>query len=65
MKHLPKITMRDLLWLIVLVVLSVLLWKEHKEVTNLRRQLQSAQMREAELEAERVQLQTNLLRHPF
>lgn len=39
MKSLPKLSIRDLLWLIVVVVLSVLLWKQHKETANLAREL--------------------------
>jgi len=61
MKHLPKLTMRDLLWLIAVVALAVLWWMERKEVINLRTKVQSSQMRQAELEAENVQLQKNLM----
>jgi hypothetical protein len=38
MKSLPKVSLRDLLWLIVVVVLSVLLWKQSKEIASLHKQ---------------------------
>jgi phage regulator Rha-like protein len=37
----PKVSLRDLLWLIVVVVLSVLLWKQNKEISDLHKQHQA------------------------
>jgi sensor domain CHASE-containing protein len=63
MKSLPKVTLRDLLWLVVVVVLSVLLWKQNKEISNLHKQQDAARVeaeanqrlaeaRQADLEAQ-------------
>jgi len=39
MKYLPKLSVRDLLWLIVVVALSLLWWRDHSRVANLERAL--------------------------
>jgi sensor domain CHASE-containing protein len=73
MKSLPKLTLRDLLWLIVVVVLSVLLWKQNKEISDLHKQQDAARVeaeanrlvaeaRQADLEAQIQQLIVQLKR---
>jgi hypothetical protein len=42
MKSLPKVTVRDLLWLTVVVALSVLWWTDRQELISLRKQQQQA-----------------------
>lgn len=38
----PKLSIRDLLWLTVIVALAVMLWMNHKEVARLNLQLKTA-----------------------
>jgi len=42
MKSLPKVSLRDLLWLIVVVALSVLWWMDHRELARVRKELHAA-----------------------
>jgi len=51
MKHLPKLTLRDLLWLIALVALAVLWWTDHKELVVFRKQQAAAERANAEAQA--------------
>ena len=51
MKHLPKLTMRDLLWLMALVALAILWRMDHREVTAFRREREAARV---EAEANRL-----------
>jgi len=73
MENLPKLSIRDLLWLIVVVVLSVLLWKQNKEISTLHKQQDAARVeveanqllaeaRQADLEAQIQQLILQLKR---
>jgi hypothetical protein len=51
MKSLPKLTMRDLLWLMALVALSVLWRTDHKELMAFRKQQAAADRAAAEEQA--------------
>jgi hypothetical protein len=42
MKSIPKVTVRDLLWLTAVVALSVLWWMDRQELISLRKQQQQA-----------------------
>lgn len=43
MKYLPKLSVRDLLWLIIVVALAVLWWRDRRELVELQVELRRQQ----------------------
>ena len=59
MKYLPKLTMRDLLWLMALVALSVLWWMDRQDLVSLQREVITLRQQKefARLQAEEQRLE--------
>jgi tellurite resistance protein len=51
MKYLPKLSVRDLLWLVAFVALLVMWWTDHKELMEFRKQQAAAERAHAAAQA--------------